>query len=136
MRKQCGIFVHEMIMQIPLDTPSKKNSRVTDRRSGRTFPNKRFTEWHRAAALWLRSHYRCERMEGPVEIRLTFIHPTLRRKDADNGTSSIFDLLVDVGILPDDCWTVVMEHSVRNRYEKGVACCTIEIERADSGGTR
>lgn len=123
-------------MQIPLETPSKKNSRVTDRRTGRSFPSKRYVEWHRAATLWLRSHYPCGRIEGPLKITLSFTHPTLRRKDADNGTNSIFDLLVDVGILQDDCWTIVMEHSVRNRYEKGVACCTIEIERADSGGTR
>lgn len=125
-----------MIMQIPMETPSKKNSRVTDRRTGRSFPSKRYVEWHRAATLWLRSHYPCGRIEGPLKITLSFTHPTLRRKDADNGTNSIFDLLVDVGILQDDCWTIVMEHSVRNRYEKGVACCTIEIERADSGGTR
>lgn len=123
-------------MQIPMETPSKKNSRVTDRRTGRSFPSKRYVEWHRAATLWLRSHYPCGRIEGPLKITLSFTHPTLKRKYADNGTSSIFDLLVDVGILPDDCWTIVMEHSVRNRYEKGVACCTIEIERADSGGTR
>lgn len=123
-------------MQIPMETPSKKNSRVTDRRTGRSFPSKRYVEWHRAATLWLRSHYPCGRIEGPLKITLSFTHPTLRRKDADNGTNSVFDLLVDVGILTDDCWTIVMEHSVRNRYEKGVACCTIEIERADSGGTR
>lgn len=123
-------------MQIPMETPSKKNSRVTDRRTGRSFPSKRYVEWHRAATLWLRSHYPCGRIDGPLKITLSFTHPTLRRKDADNGTNSVFDLLVDVGILQDDCWTVVMEHSVKNRYEKGVACCTIEIERADSGGTR
>lgn len=125
-----------MILQLPFDTPSKKNSRVTDTRTGRSFPSVRFREWHCKAVLWLRSHYKCERMEGPVAVKLSFVHPTKRRKDADNGTSSIFDLLVDVGILPDDCWTIIEEHSVKNRYEKGVACCTIEIERADSGGTR
>ena len=125
-----------MIFQIPYDTPSKKNSRVTDTRTGRTFPNKRFTEWHKAAALWLKTHYRCDRIEGPVNVRLSFTHPTKRRKDADNGTSSIFDLLVDVGILADDCWNVVVSHSVTNAYEKGKALCKVEIENADSGGTR
>lgn len=125
-----------MIFQIPYDTPSKKNSRVTDTRTGRTFPNKKFTEWHKAAVLWMRTHYRCDRIEGPVNVRLSFVHPTLRRKDADNGTSSIFDLLVDVGVLADDCWTVVVSHSVTNTYEKGKALCTVEIENAESGGTR
>ena len=125
-----------MIFQIPYDTPSKKNSRVTDTRTGRTFPNKRFTEWHKAAALWLKTHYRCDRIEGPVNVKLSFVHPTKRRKDADNGTSSIFDLLVDVGILADDCWTVVVSHSVTNTYEKGKTLCTVEIENADSGGSR
>jgi len=125
-----------VIFQLPFDTPSKKNSRVTDRRTGRTFPNKKFTEWHKAAVTWLRTHYKIEKIEGPVEIHLTFVHATKRRKDSDNGTSSIFDLLVDVGILPDDCWTVITDHYVSNRYEKGVSCCTVEIEKADSGGPR
>jgi len=91
-----------VIFQLPFDTPSKKNSRVTDRRTGRTFPNKKFTDWHKAAVTWLRTHYKCEKIEGPVEIRLKFVHKDKRRKDSDNGTSSIFDLLVDVGVLPDD----------------------------------
>ena len=124
-----------MILQLPFDTPSKKNSRVTDTRTGRSFPSVRYREWHRKAVLWLRSHYKCDRMEGPVVIKLDFVHPTKRRKDADNGTNSIFDLLVDVGILQDDCWTVIMDHHVSNRYEKGVACCTVEIEKVDAGGS-
>ena len=117
-----------MKLVLPFETPSKKNSRVVNRRTGRSFPNKRFTNWHKDAVLWLRSHYDCGTMEGPVEVSLMFTHPTRCRKDADNGTNSIFDLLVDVGILPDDCWTVVMEHHVKNRYKKGVALVEIEID--------
>ena len=125
-----------MIFQLPYETPSKKNSRVTDTRTGRNFPNKRYTEWHRKAVLWLRSHYRCDRIEGPVEVWLEFRHPTYRRKDSDNGTSSVFDLLVDVGILQDDCWTIVTDFHVKNLYEKGVGFCTVRIEKADAGGAR
>ena len=125
-----------VIFQLPFNTPSKKNSRVTDRRTGRSFPSEDYRKWHKAAVTWLRTHYNIEKIEGPVEIHLTFVHATKRRKDSDNGTSSIFDLLVDVGILPDDCWTVITDHHVSNRYEKGVSCCTVEIERADSGGPR
>ena len=125
-----------VIFKLPFNTPSKKNSRVTDRRTGRSFPSEDYRKWHKAAVTWLRTHYKIEKIEGPVEIWLTFVHKDKRRKDSDNGTSSIFDLLVDVGILPDDCWTVITAHHVSNRYEKGVSCCTVEIEKADSGGPR
>ena len=37
---------------IPLETPSKKNSRIT-LKNGRTIPNKKYSEWHKKACLLL-----------------------------------------------------------------------------------
>ena len=38
-----------------------------------------------------------------VRVSIAFHHGDLRRRDSDNGTSSILDLMVDCGILKDDC---------------------------------
>lgn len=108
-----------MILHIPLETPSKKNSRVVDRRTGRTFPNKRYTEWHKAAALYVRQQHAHPIDEGPFVIYMEFTHGDKIRRDSDNGVSSILDLLVDCGILPDDNWMVVSKINVSNLYDKG-----------------
>lgn len=108
-----------MIIHIPLETPSKKNSRVVDRRTGRTFPNKRYTEWHKAAALYVRQQHAHPLNDGPFALYLEFTHGDRVRRDSDNGVSSILDLLVDCGVLPDDNWMVVSKINVSNLYDKG-----------------
>ena len=118
-----------MIFTLPFDTPSKKNSRVTDTRTGRTFPNKKFTEWHKKAVAYLRLNFLKDMkpFNGPVQVDMTFTHGTMRRADSDNKVSSILDLLVDVGMIPDDSWTIVRSIGVTNRYEKGFSSCTVEV---------
>lgn len=66
--------------------------------------------------------------EHPVTIALHFRHGDLRRRDSDNGTSSIMDLLVDMGVLKDDNWQIVRGIHVSNTYEKGNPYCEIFIE--------
>ena len=116
-----------MIIHIPLETPSKKNSRVVDRRTGRSFPNKRFTEWHKAAALYVRQQNAHTMDGGPFALSLEFTHGDRVRRDSDNGVSSILDLLVDCGILPDDNWMVVRKINVSNLDDKGNPGVNISI---------
>ena len=66
-----------MMIHIPLETPSKKNSRVVDRRTGRTFPNRRYTEWHKAAALYVRQQNAHPLDGGPFALYLEFTHGDL-----------------------------------------------------------
>ena len=108
-----------MMIHIPLETPSKKNSRVVDRRTGRTFPNKRYTEWHKAASLYVRQQHAHPIDGGPFALYLEFTHGDRVRRDSDNGVSSILDLLVDCGIIPDDNWQIVSKINVSNLYDKG-----------------
>lgn len=118
-----------MIFTLPFDTPSKKNSRVTDTRTGRSFPNKKFTEWHKKAVAYLRLNFikDMKPFDGPVQVDMTFTHGTLKRCDSDNKVSSILDLIVDVGFIPDDNWQIVRRIGVTNRYEKGFSSCTVEV---------
>lgn len=117
-----------MILTIPYETPSKKNSRIVSRKTGRSFPSKAYGQWHIKAVLWLRTHYTLSPLgEGPFMVQMEFRHGTLQRSDADNKASSILDLLVDMKILPDDSWKVVRSLYVTNSYDKGNPSVTVKI---------
>lgn len=63
----------------------------------------------------------------PLSLTVTFYHDNMRRRDSDNQLSSILDTLTDVGIIPDDKWTVLPEKHIYDRYDKGNQRCVIEI---------
>ena len=124
----------EMVIEIPYETPSKKNSRVTDTRTGRSFPSKTYREWHDRAYKWLVVNYGSSLVSFncPVRINMSFTHGTMQRCDSDNKVSSILDLLVDLRLIADDCWTIVRKMVVVNDYKNGSPKCVIEIEPYDS----
>lgn len=113
------------------ETPSKKNSRVTNTKTGRTFPNKRYYQWHASALKELKPQIIKagikEPIAEPIELTLTFIHGDKRRRDSDNGTSSICDLMKDSGLIVDDNYTIIPVIHVYSRYEKNAARCEIII---------
>lgn len=116
-----------MIIELPFDTPSKKNSRITDTRTGRSFPSKAYREWHRKASIYMVSVSSVERFSEPVIVKIAFTHGTKRRCDSDNKVSSILDLLVDNHVIPDDRWEIVRKIEVENFYMKDRPCCRLEI---------
>ena len=112
------------------ETPSKKNSRI-QLPNGRNIPGKKYQQWHKdALAQVMDQKKRLEKLpvHNEVIIYLDFIHGDQRRRDSDNGTSSILDLLVDAGILEDDKWQIVRQLHVTNEYEKNDPMCIIAIE--------
>ena len=86
--------------------PSKKNSRINTR-SGRSFPSKKYKEWHDDASRQL-MQYKKEYFDD-CSINLFFHMPDNRKADITNKAESVMDMLVDNGILKDDCWQVVNE---------------------------
>lgn len=115
------------------ETPSKKNSRIVNTKTGRTFPNKRFGQWHELALVEInRQKLKLnlnDPLNNPLKATLIFIHGDKRRRDSDNGTSSILDLLNDAGILEDDNYNIIQELSIHNFYEKNNAACYICLEK-------
>ena len=113
------------------ETPSKKNSRVVDRRTGRTFPSAAFRKWHDEKVFEALTNCRGGIPQPPLKIRFEFTPGDLRRRDSDNQASSVLDLLVDTKIIPDDGWNVVRNIEIANGYEKGKPSVTVEISAAE-----
>ena len=112
------------------ETPAKKNSRIT-LPNGRTIPSKKYREWHEIAAVQILAQKGSQRLSEALQRALTldvmFYHGDMRKRDCDNGLSSICDLLVDCGVLADDNWQIVNEVHVFNAYDKNNARAFIRI---------
>lgn len=97
--------------EIPLETPSKKNQRINTR-SGRSFPSKRYTDWHRHASLVVKLQgIPATPISGRVRVEGFFVRGDNRVRDNNNSGASILDLFVDLGILEDDRDTIVVSES-------------------------
>ena len=121
-----------MIFYIDGETPAKKNNRINTK-SGRSFPSKRYQEWHDVARLQILSQMRNQNVSSPVNIpskvSITFVHGDLVKRDSDNATSSILDLLKDCKVIADDNWKIVRELHIRNGFVKGKSRCKVEIDK-------
>ena len=87
------------------ETPSKKNNKILTR-SGKIIPGKAYQAWHKDAMVQVYGQISRQSpciVTDRVRVSIAFHHGDLRRRDSDNGTSSILDLMVDCGILKDDC---------------------------------
>lgn len=112
------------------ETPSKKNSRINTK-LGKSFPNQRFVKWHNIALselqvlLFRKQIHTFE--DKQVKLTATFYHGDYKKRDSDNQLSSILDLLVDSKILKDDCWRIIPEKHVYDKYDKHNARVEIEL---------
>lgn len=86
--------------------PSKKNSRITNRKTGRSFPSKAYVNWHKQAEEQLKEIFN-EEIDFPVEVSYKFYMPDLRPTDISNKLESINDLLTDINFWKDDNWRIV-----------------------------
>jgi len=60
---------------------------------------------------------------------MTFFSQTRRKSDIDNHATSILDLLVDLGILEDDNWSVIPMMIIKfGGHDKENPRCDIEIQ--------
>ena len=115
-----------MIFKITGETPSKKNSRINIR-SGKSFPNKKYTAWAFAAVAELMEQVQPPApINCPIKLSVNFYHADNVRRDSDNQLSSLLDVLQDAGILADDRWQIVQAINVRN-FKADTSWCKIAI---------
>ena len=85
--------------------PAKKNSKRMVWAHGRKLliPSQRHNDWHADAEKQL-TILRPQCVGSTSLIRASFYVSDNRRRDLSNMWESVGDLLVDFGILEDDCW--------------------------------
>ena len=114
------------------ETPPKKNSRITNTHTGRTFPNPRYVAWHDKVISELNYLLMTKKIQSffgkRIKLTIFFWHGDNCNRDSDNQLSSVLDTLKDAKIITDDNWKVVPEKHIYDRYEKGNARAEIEIE--------
>jgi len=90
--------------------PSKKNSLRRIMRGGRVFtvPSAQFEQWNKTATDQIFNQPKFAPFK-PNAVNLEFYMPDARRTDLTNKAESIMDLLVDCGVIADDCWQVISE---------------------------
>ena len=116
--------------QILRETPSKKNVNKFNTKTKAVYKASHYQKWYQDAILQLQSQIAIaepETIVWPVSITLTFYHGDQVRRDSDNQTASIMDLLQDAKVLADDRWQIVRILNIYNHFDKGNARCLIEI---------
>lgn len=110
------------------ETPSKKNQKRIFARGSKVIvlPSENYEKWHESALLQIRALVK-ECINEPCYVILIFTHGDNRKRDSDNGTSSIFDTLQDAKIIEDDCWQIVRSHHVFNNLNLHNPSCEIHI---------
>ena len=110
------------------ETVSKKNSNKFNTRSKLMYKTKDYMAWYQGAVMQLRPQIKTKGIDYPVEISMKFIHGDKRKRDSDNGQTSILDLLVREGVIVDDNWFIVRRLVVNNDFEKDNPYCEITIK--------
>lgn len=116
---------------IPLAPVTKKNSQriVTNRATGRpmVMPSKQYKQYEREAAYFI--PHRANPINYPVNVKCLFYMPTKRKCDLTNLLEAIDDILVNVGLLADDNYTIIESHDgSRVYYDKANPRTEVYIE--------
>lgn len=86
---------------------SKKNSRITDRRTGRSFPSPEYRKWFKdSLALAMKSGIPSKAFTK-ASVYIMFGFDDLRVHDVDNMTTSVLDFIKDIKVIDDDKWTSI-----------------------------
>jgi len=99
--------------------PSKKNSRRRIQRGTKVFdvPSKAYEEWNKDALVQIMLQKPTKGI-ARCEAHLIFYMPDKRKADLTNKAESVFDTLVDAGVIVDDSWQVVTPITLHGFYDK------------------
>ena len=86
---------------------SKKNSRITDRRTGRSFPSPEYRKWFKDSLALARKAGIPSQAFTKADIYILFGFDDLRVHDIDNMTTSVLDFIKDIKVIEDDKWTSI-----------------------------
>ena len=86
---------------------SKKNSRITDRRTGRSFPSLEYRNWFKESRALAMNAGIPSKAFTKASVYIMFGFNDLRVHDVDNMTTSVLDFIKDINVIEDDKWTSI-----------------------------
>ena len=106
---------------ILLPPVTKKNSQqiLINQRTGKPFimPSKKYKDYVKQAGLFIPK--RDKPLDGLYNVKCLFFMPTLRRVDLTNLLEAIDDVMVEAGLIEDDCFAYIGGHDgSRVLYDK------------------
>lgn len=107
--------------------PSKKNSKFIAKVRQKTYllPSQDYQAWHKEQMFML------PHLDKPFKadlIEMVFWFPDNRKTDLTNKAESVMDLLVDKGIIEDDCWqSIPMLNLLAGGIDMGNPRCEINL---------
>jgi crossover junction endodeoxyribonuclease RusA len=92
---------------------------------GRSILSVQYRRWKEEAG-WLVAAQRQKPIPGPVQVSVALRAPDKRRRDGDNFTKCVFDLLVAHKLIEDDAGSIVRKFNVEWVTEGDP--CTVTVE--------
>lgn len=91
------------------EVASKKNSKVLARVKGRPMllPSRKYQEWEKRARLVIMAEGRPPEPFKAARLFMVIYHGDLIKRDSNNATQGVQDVLVDMGVIQDDNWMVI-----------------------------
>ena len=91
------------------EVASKKNSRMLVHAKGRSFllPSERYREWEKNAKSVISLYGRPATPFKAARLSIRIYHGDAVRRDTNNATQGIQDVLVEMGVIEDDNWMVI-----------------------------
>jgi Holliday junction resolvase RusA-like endonuclease len=131
--KSIGCWRRNMRIEftIPLPPITKKNHQqiVNNPKTGKPFviPSRQYKEYEKSA-MWFIPRPQ-KPIDIPVNVKCLFYLPTKRKGDLTNYLEAIDDVMVKVGLLEDDNYTIIQSHDgSRVLYDKANPRTEIIIE--------
>jgi Holliday junction resolvase RusA-like endonuclease len=91
------------------EVASKKNSKVLARVKGRPMllPSRKYQEWEKMARLAIIAEGRPAEPMKAARLSMVIYHGDMIKRDSNNATQGVQDVLVDMGVIQDDNWMVI-----------------------------
>lgn len=107
---------------IDLPYPPSLNAKYGKRADGGVYLKRSVRDWRNLAG-WEIHRQKPDRIEGPYRFKMLVARPDNRTRDIDNLIKEPLDLLVSLGVVPDD--SLVSKASAEWSDHIGVGCRVI-----------
>lgn len=115
------------------EVASKKNSKVLARVKGRPMllPSRKFQEWEKMARLAIMAEGRPPEPFKAARLFMVIYHGDMIKRDSNNATQGVQDVLVDMGVLEDDNWMVIGTPEVVHMVDVEDPRLEVTVEESD-----